>query len=222
MASWRDTNRDGIALVKTRTEAIASGEPRPGCIRLDKIACASSIASVMPIGDDYRFASLFPEPKLDVNGHDLNASRIELMDAAVSPAQKRLKFVLYPDKAGRIERVEAFLPGDPMFARTPEAYAKTKLYEAVAALTSQRACPDLTPQSSARWFENAVKPSAKFGRKQFETTVSNITASQDRTSRAKLCGRSFEFHSIQGVDPELVSLEANPSGTFGGMVMEVR
>ena len=221
--AWRNEHRSDIAAVQIKVRTIHDGAERPGCIGQDKITCAASIASVVPVTDDYRFSSLFPDQRLDVNGHDLNGRRFQLFafDIYAQPGAKRLIFDLVPGRNGQISSVTAFLPADPMFARTPGEYAKTKLFEAVTAVLPS-SCLDLADMSVAQWFENKVKPAAKFEPMKFDHTVSSVDMSRERKAKAKLCGRSLEFHSIQGVSPDLVSIDRNPNGTFGGMQIVVR
>lgn len=222
--AWRDKNIDGIRTIYKKIQDLKSGkEVSGGCVGQDKLTCAAAIAFVVPIADDIRFGSLFPEPEVDVNGRDTNGTRVRLVAFDASgQSTKKLSFQLRLDRAGVISEVLVFLPEDPMFARTPQQYEETRLYEAVLSSTARTVCPAATPQSIWQWFENTVKPSAKFSPREFTSTLTSVSASQTRSAEAKWCGRSFRFNSTQGVDTDLVSVYANPSGTFAGMLIEVR
>lgn len=226
LRAWREKNRDGIDQVQAKIEAIKSGQSKSGCIGEDKLSCAASIAAVVTVADDYSSygASLFPDRRPDVNGHDLNEGRVKLTayDPAAITGQRHLSFDLRIDRGGKVRGIMISLPKDPMFAKTQDEYDKTMIYEAVAPVVSLGKCPDLSRESVAQWFENKAKPKATFSPRKFESSVGNITESQTRSATGvPFCGRSFDISSIQGIDPQLVSLDFNPAGRFGGGIVEV-
>lgn len=233
LTAWLAKNKDGIDEIQRRIAEIKQGTRPPGCIGEDKYTCAATLAQKIAVADEFTSPfNIFAEAKYDVNGKPVTGSSIFLYgfvpnattdNAALrefNALHQRTFFFLTLDQSGKVTEVKATLPKDPSFARTQEEYDATGVYETISALVA-KTCPTLSRAEVAKWVENTVKPSSKFGPREV-STAPDLSVSTHRASKPiTFCGRGFAFNSVWGNSVDLADT-TNPHGVFGGMTITVR
>jgi hypothetical protein len=179
------------------------------------------------VSDFWREATLVRKPSVDVNGKPLPPPLVLLYaylpaDAPPEPGTNRpmIQIGIHVDAEHRVSDVNAILPVDPMLQSTAEDYARTGLYEVVAAVSRPR-CPSLQPVEVYRFFENDMKPQARFIGERKDKTLTDTTISRSSVATATYCGRKLYFKSESGVSTRLAKFPKH-YGAFSDGVLTVQ
>ncbi len=225
--AWLAKNETGVDEIQRRIVEIREKTRAPGCIGEDKSTCIATLAQRLTVADAFflKGSNIFADTTYDVNGRPVTGSKI-MFDAYPPDAKSTIlnediyrhtTFDLSLGRDGKVATVIASLPRDPTYARTQAQYDATGVYEVVAAVTA-KTCPTLGRAEVARWVENTIKPRSRLGPKTHgEGLQGRYTATDFFSPKTALCGRIFQFHSVQG--KEQVGFQHQ---RFGGMTIQIQ
>jgi hypothetical protein len=203
--AYRRDNMAEIKDIAQRILRIRSGAEPGGCIGEDVYTCVASLSQGLTVSDYWREATLFRKPALDVNGKPLPPAPVLLfayLPAAEppTPGTKRpmIRIGIHVDPDHRVRDMSVFLPIDPTLQSTAEDYARTGLYEVLAAV-GRPGCTNLQPLEVYRFFENEVKPQVRFTGERKDKTLIETTITRSSAASAAYCGRKLYFQSESGV-----------------------
>jgi hypothetical protein len=179
------------------------------------------------VSDYWREATLFRKPGVDVNGKALPPPPVLLYAYLPSaeppePGTQRpmIKIGIHVDAEHRVRDMSVILPIDPMTQSTAEDYARTGLYEVLAAV-GRPGCTNLQPIEVYRFFENEVKPQARSMGERKDKTLTDTTITRSSAASATYCGRKLYFQSESGVSTRLAKFPKH-YGPFADGVITVQ
>lgn len=205
-----------------RAASISAAPPKQtaGCIGVSLVDCISHLKGAIRIDESELTRQLNRAAETDVNGKALGGARVLITSGYFgdSPAPHIVTF--RRDAAGNVAEVEINLRGNPMIARTAQEYADTGLGVAFRAVLDDDCTAAEGDLGTFKFFENAVKPTIRFGKK--DTTIDETHASTDRMSLSSAltyCGVSVRFTHLGGYDTSDIT-EYNEHGAYSFSTVE--
>jgi hypothetical protein len=218
-------NKPAFQDIWNRERRIRSGAEPGGCIGEEVYTCVATLGQTLMVSDFWRDATLVRTPSVDVNGKPLPPPLVILsayLPAAEppEPGTKRpmIQIGIQPDAERRVRNVSVLLPIDPMLQSTAEEYARTGLYEVLAAV-SRPSCPSLQPLEVYRFFENEVKPQARSIGERKDKTLTDTTITRSSVANATYCGRKLYFQSESGVSTRLAKFPKHYGAFADGLIV---
>jgi hypothetical protein len=225
LAQYRQDNIDAIRDVWAREDRIRRGAEPGGCIGEHVFTCVASLSQRLTVSDYWREATLFRQPGVDVNGKPLPPPLVLLSAylpaaAPTEPGTKRpmIQIGIEADAERRVRNVSVLLPSDPMLQSTAADYARTGLYEVLAAV-ARPSCPNLQPLEVYRFFENEVKPQARSIGERKDKTLTDTTITRSSVANATYCGRKLYFQSESGVSTRLAKFPKHYGAFADGLIV---
>ncbi len=150
--------------------------------------------------------------QVDVNGHRIaRDTHISLVGTIRGESGVHTLGIMVGEN-GLVISASITLAGNPLLAQAASEYAVTGLYPATRILFGSVCAA--SPLEVYRFFENTVKPSVVWHKKETDFTDrgASTTSMQDATN-VPFCGEKLDFMSESGVDTEQISYR-NPDGIY--------
>lgn len=194
--------------------------PADGCLNRALSQCLAQMNTQLRVDQSEIARQLSRAAETDVNGKPIGGSSTVTSTAylADQPSPHIVTFRL--DEKGNVASVLLSLAGNPEIARTPQEYSDTGLGVAFRAVLPTSCTAPKGDLATFQFFENVVKPTIKFGKK--DTTIDETHASADRMNQSghvAYCGAKVTFSNLTGYDTNDIS-EYNEHGAYSFSTIE--